>query len=64
MQRTQQVILTMVAVVMGLVWATSSAAAATKINIDGDVSDWNHVSKVTTSSQAQVAMVVTKSTLY
>lgn len=64
MQRTQQVILTMVAVVMGLIWATSSAAAATKINIDGDVSDWDHVSKVTTGSKAQVAMVVTKSTLY
>lgn len=49
--------------IVSLIWAVEPAAAAT-INIDGNVSDWDKVPKVTTSSHAQVAMVVTNDKLY
>ena len=63
MHRMQKLFLAVVALGLGLIGSTA-AMAATKINIDGDVSDWQSVPKTTTSSQAQVALVANKTTLY
>ncbi|MFC6314791.1 Firmicu-CTERM sorting domain-containing protein [Lapidilactobacillus achengensis] len=66
MRRKLNLVFAALALVLGIAWASHGVAAqaATTITIDGEFSDWDAVPKTTTSSKAQVAMVVSNQTLY
>jgi len=64
MSRKLSLMVAFLAVLIGMVWTAKPVSAATNIKIDGDVSDWDNVSKVDTSSKAQVAMVIQGDSLY
>lgn len=60
----RQWLLWTLALILGLATFWMPARAATNINIDGNVDDWQNVAKTKTSSQAEVAMVVNNGQLY
>jgi len=64
MNRKLKLMISFLAVLIGMIWTVKPVSAASDINIDGDVSDWDQVTKVTTSSKAQVAMIVRDGMLY